>query len=215
MEGQTEERFVKDILAPVLVADGVLVTASILGKPGHKGGRVNYQRVRNDIITHLKQDQGAYCSTLVDYYGLGKGFPEKNPTMTAEANARSAEQLLLTDICNEIPGFRPDRRLLPYIQVYEFEGLLFSDPRELANAIGMPGLAPDFQRIRDPVKTPEDINDGKETAPSKRLLTAYPRYSKVLHGASAAAAVGIDAILRECPRFRTWLESLKHLPPLS
>ena len=65
--------------------------------------------------------------------------------------------------------------------------------------------------MRDRFATPEDINDSAMTAPSKRVLQAYPDYSKVLHGTLAAQAVGIETMRRECPHFRDWLERLEAL----
>ena len=31
--------------------------------------------MKRDVFVLLKQDRGAYCSTMVDLYGLGAGFP--------------------------------------------------------------------------------------------------------------------------------------------
>ena len=75
VEGPTEQRFVKDILAPYLDAKNVFMTPIILGKPGQKGGDVRFSRARNDIALHLKQRQDTYVSLLVDYYGIGRDWP--------------------------------------------------------------------------------------------------------------------------------------------
>lgn len=75
VEGQTEESFVRNVLAEVLWASNVHPMPILLGTPGHKGGRTNYARVKRDVVVLLKQDRGAYCSTMVDLYGLGSGFP--------------------------------------------------------------------------------------------------------------------------------------------
>lgn len=63
--------------------------------------------------------------------------------------------------------------------------------------------------MRDKFPTPEDINDDPVTAPSKRVLAAYPQYRKVLHGTMAAQAVGLENMRRACPHFRDWLERLE------
>ena len=75
VEGATEESFVKGPLAETLWPRGVLLTPIILGVPGHKGGRTNYARVRKDLLRQLKQDPGAHCSTMIDFYALGDGYP--------------------------------------------------------------------------------------------------------------------------------------------
>jgi hypothetical protein len=180
VEGQTEESFVKEVLAAALWPRDIFVTPILLGVPGHKGGRPNYARVRKDVLIHLKQDQTSYCSTMLDFYGLGTGFPGGtiSPDQPHVAKATHIEAAIKTDICEVIPDFRPDLRFLPYIQLHEYEGLLFSDPPVFAAAINQPHLAEAFQRVRDDFPTPEDINDDPITAPSKRVLQAYPGYRK-------------------------------------
>lgn len=92
--------------------------------------------------------------------------------------------------------------------MHEFEGLLFSDPASLAQAMFQPGLEGSIREIRNAFSTPEDINDGAETAPSKRLQKLHGGYEKVISGTLAAEQMGIETIRRECPRFRTWVERL-------
>src|ERR1700678_3624971 len=75
VEGPTAESFIKNVLAPSLWHREIYVTPFVLGVPGHKGGNVNYARVRKDIVLQLKQDRDAHCSTMFDLYGLGDGFP--------------------------------------------------------------------------------------------------------------------------------------------
>jgi hypothetical protein len=156
-----------------------------------------------------------FCHTASarDLYGLGSDFPG-NPVPPSPSNIAKAahlEQAIKADICSAIPDFRPDIRFLPYIQLHEFEGLLFSDPTAFAAAINQPQLAKSFHQTRDDFPTPEDINDNPMTAPSKRVLQVYPGYSKVLHGKAAVQAVGIETMRRECPHFRNWLERLAAL----
>jgi len=213
VEGQTEESFVKNILAPVLYQHKVYLTPIILGPPGHKGGNTNYARVKKDVILQLKQDQAAYCSTMLDFYGLGRGFPG-TPLPANLPNVDKVthiEQAVKADIIAESPNLRSDIRFLPYLQLHEFEGLLFSDPAALARGLGQQGLAPQFEAIRRQFPTPEDINDDPNSAPSKRVRAIYAGYRKILDGTLAAEAVGIDRIRQECPHFRQWIERLEAL----
>jgi len=76
VEGQTEESFVASVLAPVLWESDVHPTPILLGPSGQKGGGTSYARVSRDVRLLLKQDHGAYCSTMIDLYGLGEGFQE-------------------------------------------------------------------------------------------------------------------------------------------
>jgi hypothetical protein len=213
VEGQTEESFVKNVLAPHFWPQAVSVTASILGIPGHKGGNVNYARVRKDILLQLKQDRTAYCSTMLDLYGLGAGFPWTPATdsLTGIQKAARLEQAIVQDVATAVPELRADLRLIPYFQVHEYEGLLFSDPDAFASALGKSDLAKQFRTVRAAFSTPEDINDDPQTAPSKRVLSFYPPYKKVIEGTIAAEAIGLEKMLQECPHFRSWVERLAQL----
>ena len=216
VEGQTEESFVSKVLAAAFWPQQIYLTPILLGVPGQIGGRPNYDRVKKDVLLHLKQDTTAYCSTLLDYYGLGSGFPGTPvaENLSNTAKAVQIERAVKEDICARIPEFRPGIRFLPYIQLHEFEGLLFSRPSVFAAAINQEQLARHFRQVRDNFPTPEDINDDPLTAPSKRVLAAYPQYRKVLHGTLAAQAVGIAAMRQECPHFREWLDRLAALHQL-
>ncbi|MFN0315030.1 MAG: DUF4276 family protein [Burkholderiales bacterium] len=216
VEGPTEESFVKGPLAEALWPRQVFVNPIILGVPGHKGGRPNYARLRKDLIRQLKQDQGAYCSTMIDFYGLGKAYPgTATPLqMTSLQNVEYLEQEIKRDICSQIPTLRPDVRLIPFLALHEFEGLLFSDPDALANALKQPHQAPHFHGIRNGFPTPEDINNSPHRAPSKRIEAVYPAYKKVIEGTLAAGAVGIARMRKECTHFRGWVEQLEQISGL-
>jgi Domain of unknown function (DUF4276) len=213
VEGQTEESFVNEVLAPVLWSREVYATPIILGAPGHKGGRTSYARVKKDVVVQLKQDPTAYCSTMLDFYGLGKSFPGTPPPTNLPDidKVTRIEHAVMQDIIATLPQLRPGVRFLPYLQLHEYEGLLFSDPVAFADGIYKPNLAGQFQAIRSEFQTPEDIDDDPNAAPSKRVLQLYPSYRKPLDGTRAAQAVGIDAMRRECPHFREWVGRLEGL----
>lgn len=216
VEGPTEESFVGGPLAEALWPNQVYLKPIILGIPGHKGGRTNYARVQKDLLRLLKQDRSAYCSTMIDFYGLGPGFPGAPLTsgLTNIARAERIERGILDDICGRIPDLRPDVRLIPYLSLHEYEALLFSDPAAFARGIKQPNLARSFQAIRDGFASPEDIDDSPVTAPSKRVIGIYSAYRKVIEGTLAARAVGIETMRQECAHFRWWFEKLRGLPEL-
>jgi hypothetical protein len=213
VEGRTEQSFVEQILAPLLWAGEVYLTPTVLGVPGHKGGRTNYAHVRKDVLRQLREDRMAYCSTMLDFYGLGKGFPGTPlpPNLSNVGKVIHLERAMKEDIIAEVPDLRPDVRFLPYLQLHEYEGLLFSDPEAFANGISLSHLTAQFQAIRQSFPTPEDIDDNPDTAPSKRVLGLCPSYNKVLDGTRAANAVGIESMRHECPHFRDWVHSLGQL----
>ena len=213
VEGQTEESFVNNVLAPALWPREVYATPVIIGPPGHKGGNPKYARLKKDVLKQLKQDRSAYCSTMLDFYGLGTDFPGMPQPANIDIinKVRGIEQAVKADVVAELPELRADIRFLPYIQLHEYEGLLFSDPTAFASGIGQPHLTREFQTIRNSFPSPEDINDDPNTAPSKRVVRAYPQYRKVLDGTLAAQAVGLLSIRQECPHFRGWIEQLETL----
>jgi hypothetical protein len=169
--------------------------------------------VKKDVLVQLKQDRTAYCSTMLDFYGLGKGFPGTPLPQNLSSLEKVAriEQAVKQDIIAQAPDLRADVRFLPYLQLHEYEGLLFSDPAAFANSIYQPNLTGEFKSIRQEFSTPEDIDDSPNTAPSKRVVHLCPSYSKVLDGTRAARAVGIETMRRECPHFRDWIERLEHI----
>jgi hypothetical protein len=212
VEGQTEESFVRNVLAEALWASGVHPTPILLGR---QGGRPSYARVKRDVLVLLKQDHGAHCSTMIDFYGLGPGFPGQpfpdRPSSSNLSKVRQVERAVKKDICSLLPDLRPDLRFIPHLQLHEYEALLFSDPTAFANGINHPNLARQFQRIRDEFASPEDINNNPETAPSKRVLSVCPSYRKVIEGTQAALAVGVLSMREHCQHFREWVEALEAL----
>jgi len=153
---------------------------------------------------------------MIDFYALGDGYPGM-PTpvgMRQIDKVRRIEGAIQDDVCGEIPEFRPDLRLIPYLSLHEYENLLFSDPAAFAEALRRPGLAARFQDVRNNFPTPEDINDGPETAPSKRVAAVCQSYRKVIDGTLAAITVGIETMRRECPHFRDWLRRLESVSDL-
>ena len=213
-EGPTESRFISDVLTPYFLQRQIYLTPVLLGVPGHKGGRVNYARVQKDILLHLKQDARVYCSTMFDLYGLETGFPGTIPhtNLVATPKALHIEKAILREIVSIVPDSRAEERLIPYLQVHEYEGLLFSDTTSLAVSLRRPDLSARLAQIRNLVNTPEDINDDPNTAPSKRIAGIYPQYDKKIEGTLAAQRIGIDRMVAECPHFRDWINRLAALP---
>lgn len=212
-EGQTEEMFVNEVLAESFAVQGVYLIPSLIGKPGHKGGNFRFERLLTDVRVRLLGDAGAYCTTFFDFYGLPADFPGKNEAMQYTLNADKAHCITqaMTARLQAALGTDAMRRFIPYVQMYEFEGLLFSDTSGLAQGINQPTLADDFEAIRLAFASPEMINDSPETAPSKRLLAMFEAYDKPLHGSLAALEIGLGSIRRECPLFNAWLERFGQL----
>jgi len=210
-EGQTEEQFVKKLLAPSFAEKGIFLFAILLGRSGHKGGRVEPQRLSEHVRNLLLGDKSAYCTTFFDFYALPSDFPGKAQA-AKQASIRDKAACVQTELAQKLGeklGQEPLRRFIPYVQMYEFEGLLFSDPARFAVGISQPRLAADFQKIRDQFPTPEEINDSPQTAPSKRIAKLLPRYQKPLQGVMAAQETGLGAMRQACALFDAWLKQLE------
>ena len=142
-------------------------------------------------------------TSLVDIYGFRDD---------ASGDPEALQERLFADIENRIGREVNREKMLPYVQRYEFEALLFSDAGVFAD---VPGVSKEsvrlLQNIRRQYPTPEDINDHSETAPSKRILQVIPRYQKVFNGPRLAGRIGLAVIRKECPRFGAWLTDLEAL----
>lgn len=212
-EGQTEESFVRELLAPHLARFAVVACAALVGKPGHKGGHVTTERMTTDIRLRLLGDRDAYCTTFFDFYGLHPEFAGKADALTKTTftdKAQCVEEALSWHLQTLIGGDAL-RRFIPYIQMYEFEGLLFSNPEKLAKGLYASALTKPLSTIRSGFATPEEINNSRETAPSKRILKLLPNYDKVHAGSLAALEIGLDDMRRECRRFDDWVSRLEKL----
>jgi hypothetical protein len=212
-EGQTEETFVNQVLAETFSSKDINLYPALIGKPGHKGGNVSFERLFTDVRNRLLGDRNAWCTTFFDFYGLREEFPGKKEASTI-ANMDNKADIVLRAMTNELQarlGEEPLQRFIPYIQMYEFEGLLFSDPRNLAKGINQAALEEEFEAIRNSVTTPEWINNSVETAPSKRILNLYRGYDKPTHGSLAALEIGLTTIRNECARFGNWLNRMESL----
>ena len=206
----------KNILSHHLATFNVGVGAPMIGTSGKKGGAVTLKRIRENVRDCLLQDRNSYCTTLVDFYGIDGDFPGKKEV--AGKSSLSDKQGVVCDTFSDALAQMldegPMRRFIPYVQMHEFEGLLFSDPDQLASELRRQDLAQKLWEIRHAFETPEHINDSPVTAPSKRLQSLEPRYRKVQVGERAAKAITLDVIRQECPLFDAWLAKLEKLPPL-
>jgi len=216
-EGATEEKFIKQVVAPALRHLRVYVKPQMLNTSQNaKGGAVTFDRLKFYARNTLKQHGDAVLSTFLDLYALDKNFPafdEAKRKSDVYARVNCLEKALQDAMVTYV-DCRPER-FLPHIQPHEYEGLLFSDVKALS-AIE-PNWAISLDRLSDvraSVETPEHINDGYETKPSKRLENLlHPKYQKTLHGPRAAERITLEVIERECRHFKAWMDSLRKLAP--
>lgn len=190
VEGATEREFVSRILRPHLARFGVTATAIDLR------GNVSLDKIRGVLPALL----GGFdrVSTLYDFYRF-KGRGEL-----------SIEQLELA--IGELVPLDWRTRLVPYVQRYEFEALLFAVPQHAVE--WLQGSAAQLAQMQDAVKrsgSPELVNDSHETSPSHRMQKLFSGYDKKLHGPEIVELAGLAAIRKECPRFDAWVTQLEGL----
>ena len=217
VEGQSEQAFVRNVLAPHFAQYNVIVTevlpTALTRKRGrvHRGGLRSYEPLKNDCLRMLKADQNLDVSftTMIDLYGLPRTFPGYQEAVTKnDAYERVAllERAFEKDI--------GDPRFIAYIQLYEFEALLFSQPEAVGRYFEQPKrLTASLVGLRDEIGNPELIDDGEDSAPSRRIGKAIPDYSraKATAGPIIARAIGIPTMRRECAHFNQWLTKLENL----
>jgi hypothetical protein len=213
VEGQSEEAFLNDVLAPELAAKDVFIVCHRVttGRRGgfvFRGGIGKYQQLKTDLTLWMKQEsrqQGAWFTTMVDLYALPDDFPGYHECARSADPVRRVEcleQRLWDDLSH--------RRFIPYIQLHEFEALLFSDPRQFEIAFpGDPGVIDQLTAIGSQFPTPEHIDDRPDLAPSKRILKVLPDYRKPVAGPLILKQIGLTTLRRECPHFNQWIERIE------
>ena len=212
-EGQTEEMFVNELLAPSLRPQKIELVPALLGKPGHKGGNIKIERVVKDVQLRLVNDPSSYCTLLIDFYGISTKFPGYVEASRMTQHTTKSEILIrgMSAAIEAEVGPNAVRRFIPYVQMYEFEGLLFSEPNSFASAIGRSDLSDAFAKIRSGFRSPEEINDSSTTAPSKRIAELFSGFEKPIHGTFGAIEIGLEKIRQECPLFSGWLATIESL----
>ncbi len=206
-EGQTEESFVKSILSVHFLAKGVILFPIIhRTKEGPKGifrgGITDYNRAVNEIRKICTQHPNEKITSFIDYYGLDK-LPQTDCVVGDKyALISQIEEHFYQDVgC---------KNFIPYISLHEFESLLFAKPE------GFSYLDKDAVRIFTNTVVefngnPELINNGAETAPSKRIKKEIQQYSKVLDGMIVAKQITLQEMRAKCKHFNKWITQLERL----
>lgn len=210
-EGQTEQEFCNDILQPHFNQFGIIIQNPTIKKTA--GGIVNWSALKHQIETHLKQDQTAYITTLIDFYGIHANHNYPNWTQANKHTDKNIgmdlmEEAMLADIQEQLQS-----RFIPYIQLHEFEGLLFCNIDVFNNGFEQNKFL-DYNYLVETIdnyQNPELINDSSITAPSKRLTRIIKDYSKITHGCLIAQEIGINKIRSKCPRFSQWISILEKI----
>ena len=168
--------------------------------------------MQNDIDRRCKQDSGAdlYFTTMIDLYALHNDFPglDEADEMRFDPYKRVKA---LEKKWQEATG---DNRFIPFIQLHEFEAVLLVDVAKFDRFFEHPrgGIA-ELEKVAKSVGSPELIDDGQHTAPSKRIIEKFPTYRKLKTsvGPQMAEDIGLPTISSKCPHFDSWLGRLEGL----
>lgn len=214
VEGPSEESFVNEVLSPELSRRGVYLYPQLIGRPGHKGGIRPYSSAKRDILISLKQDRHAFCTTMFDYYGMPDTWPGVSEVKGKPFHLISStiESSIYKDIGAAMGDAYNASQFMPYVQMHEFEALLFSDiaklrycyPGEDAAITALVGQAAKFE-------SPEMINDSRDTAPSKRIEKEIKDYQKVIAGSVTALEISLPVLRSKCQHFNEWVTKLEAL----
>lgn len=209
VEGQTEETFIKQVLVPHLSGRNIYciptlaVTKRVKSGSNFKGGITSYDKVKNDILRLLKDSSANVVTTMIDYYGFNQLAPFKGSVAGRNCfeKVSSLEALFKEDIKN--PKFRP------YLELHEFEAMVFVSPDEIIKTMIKPEKAEEINDIKNQFTSPEEIDDGPKTAPSKRLERIFPSYRKTLHSTMITSKIGLENIRSECKHFDNWVKMIE------
>lgn len=217
-EGQTEQTFADILIQPQLALYDVFMHNPILiahaKKKGqvHRGGGRNYLPMKNDIMRFLKQEKApdVFFTTMIDLYAIHADFPGLAESESMRQNPLERVEFLEKSFAEDIG----DYRFIPYIQLHEYEAYLFCAPKcfEYLDA-GRTKEIEALQAIASQYQTPELINDGPQTAPSKRIIAQFPDCGKAksIFGPLLAEQIGLQVIRSKCSHFDKWLSRLESL----
>ncbi len=216
VEGQTEQAFVRAVLTEHLGHFDVSCAARAVETSRDRarifrGGLLDYGRAKKDLSRWLKQDAHADArfTTMFDLYALPTDFPGYEATkglVDPLARVEALELAFADDV--------GDPRFVPYIQLHEFEALLFADVTVLGERFEGHGDAlARLEAVVTSFSSPEHIDDGPNTAPSKRIISEIPDYegAKVSAGPVLASKIGLPTLRSKCPHFDDWIGRLENL----
>lgn len=210
VEGQTEERFAKDLLYPHLLPFGlalevtVIPTKKVLSGKDFKGGVTHFGQVEK-AMRPLLNSGDALVTTLFDYYRLPADAPGMSERLVHKTSAARVAHVQ-SSIARH---FGSPEQLKVYLSLHEFEALMFSGPEELAGALNAPKLAASFAAIVQECGSPEQINERPDLSPSRRIKRLAADYQKDIDGPNTASRIGLIRIRQSCPHFSEWLACLE------
>lgn len=210
-EGPTEQAFCKTNLQPYFQGKGLYIQVPLIKHS--RGGIVKWSILKQQIELHLKTDTSAFVTTFIDYYGLytKHSFPnweESEKIQNRNVRMDSLEKGMFDAIHKNLRY-----RFIPYLQLHEFEGLLFNDIDVFYSQIPASDIIgkAELEKTFEDYDNPEMINNVRATSPSHRLERIIKGYNKVVYGDILAEAIGLQKIKNKSPRFNQWIKKLENI----
>jgi hypothetical protein len=206
-EGHCEYEFADKYLKPHLLDCGYdeVFIMSNKTSPGHSGGIVTYSQFKKNTI-RLSSHGHFIVTTMIDLYRLPYDFPGMD-TLDTKSNPGDRIAHLEDKLSDDLQELSP--KFIPYIQLHEFEALLFADIDTIDEIlkINRTSKLSNLKNILYQFGQAEYINTHK--GPSKHLSELYPNYGKKTEGLRIADKIGLDSMRAKCPHFNEWLKKLE------
>lgn len=213
-EGQSETNFVNRVMAPYFASRCVLIPNTVITKTDrkhgktYKGGVENYDQIRNTLLKTLaisSKNKDSYVTTMFDFYRLPTDVP--GVADVGKVNNPYEKVELIESAILKTEGY-DGNFFFPYVELHEFEAMLFSDLTKLKETYFEYDLT-DLEECVKVQSNPELINNGEETAPSKRIIKCIGCYDKANVGVDVLGKIGIDNIAEKCRHFSEWIKSIE------
>lgn len=165
-----------------------------------------------DDIRRLLRGQSAkdvFFTSMIDLYALHEDFPGAEQAARYGSDPYERVRILETSWQEAME----DERFIPYIQLHEYEAYLFADITQLSFFCSDVTAIQALQAVVDKAGSPELIDDGSQTAPSKQIINQFAEYgyAKARVGPQVAERIGLTKIRSRCPHFEMWLGRLEQI----
>ncbi len=200
VEGYAEEKFVNAVLKPHFEPKGIFVI------PRNLKGVGKYTIIRDEVNRLLKDSSARLVTTMIDLYRIPSDFPQK---YTLAKTHKGVQKVIILE-----DGFKQDidrENFLPYLQLHEFEALLFSDVSMFSKLKDVGSKIKFFEKVVQEIENPEDINDVPNTSPAERIKRILPHYIKDISGIIVAQHIGLEKMREKCPHFHEWIKKIELL----
>jgi hypothetical protein len=215
VEGDTERRFILTVLQvhfdqfPVELVPVPISKRKIIRGSFDRGGTAVKSLTVAEIKRSILAQDVIAVTTMLDYFKLHQSYGRKSIEGSSDLEIALIMESLLRKELNDHPKF------VPYLQLHDFEALLFSSPEKIATILGEKSKVIDhLRKVRNQFPNPESIDD--KTPPFYQLEKICKKYlgkdiyQKTTHGNLIAKEIGLSTIRSQCPHFDQWLTELEN-----